>query len=382
MDVVETMMEARYLLIFAIIPLAILLFVLISKQRKQRSATIEKDINEIRSSLLRVADGQQQLFGGLRTVSEAQSVNQSEILKHVEKRLSEVQRAVSENLTGSANKTASTLGELKQRLVTIDRAQTNIEKLSGNVLGLQDILSNKQARGAFGEIQLNDIVTKALPADAYTFQPTLSNGKRVDCVIHLPNPPGPIAIDSKFPLEAYETLRLANSQESHARAKQAFKTSVRKHIRDISEKYILEGETAEGALMFIPSEAVYAELHSNFSSVVREGFSARVWIVSPTTCMATLNTVRSVLKDANMREQAGRIRTELGMLQKDVDRLELRANNLNRHFELASKDLEEVKVSAKKVSGRVTKIDRFEFDELKAESHLQKPPRKKIQSDL
>ncbi len=371
------MMDLPYLFIFLILLLVIIFFVWLNKHKKEKTNTIESDINEIRSSLIRVVDGQQQLFGGLRTVSEAQSINQSEILKHVEKRLSEVQRTVSENLTGSATKTANTLGELKQRLVTIDRAQSNIEKLSGNVLGLQDILSNKQARGAFGEIQLNDIVTKALPADAYTFQSTLSNGKRVDCLIHLPNPPGPIAIDSKFPLEAYENLRLADNQESQARANQAFKVSVRAHIRDISEKYILEGETAEGALMFIPSEAVYAELHSNFSSVVREGFSARVWIVSPTTCMATLNTMRSVLKDANMREQAGRIRTELGMLQKDVERLEARTNNLNRHFELASKDLEEVKVSARKVSGRVTKIDRFEFDELQTDPYLDKKDKEK-----
>ena len=160
-----------------------------------------------------------------------------------------------ESLHGSANRTARSLGELQQRLETIDKAQANIEKLSGNVLGLQDILSNKQARGAFGEIQLNDIVGKALPSDAFTMQATLSNGKRADCLVHLPNPPGPIVIDSKFPLEAYEALRRATSKTETELAARQFRFSVKQHIRAISEKYILEGETADGALMFLPSEA-------------------------------------------------------------------------------------------------------------------------------
>ena len=175
-------------------------------------------------------------------------------------------------------------------------------------MSLQDILSNKQTRGAFGEIQLTDIVTKALPSDSYTMQATLSNGKRADCLIHLPNPPGPIAIDAKFPLEAYEALRRAENDWQVNEAAKMPRVSIKKHIKDISEKYILDGETADGALMFLPSEAIYAELHANFQELVREGFAAKVWIVSPTTCMATLNTMRAILKDARMREQAGAIR--------------------------------------------------------------------------
>ena len=260
---------------------------------------------------------------------------------------------------------------LQERLSAIDKAQANLEKLSGDVLGLQDILSNKQARGAFGEIQLNDIVSQALPSDSFSFQMTLSNGKRVDCLLHLPNPPGSISIDSKFPLEAYEALRAADNTVEKARAQQNFRGIVRGHIKAIAERYIIDGETADGALMFIPSEAVYAELHSNFPEVIREGFAARVWIVSPTTCMATLNTMRSILKDARMREQASHIRTELGMLQKDVERLELRASNLNRHFELASKDVEDIKISAKKASQRAVKLDRFEFEDSLDSKHIQ-----------
>lgn len=309
-------------------------------------------------------DGQNQLAGGLKQVSDSHNMNQAQMLNTMEKRLEEVQRAMGETLHGTSTRTARSLGELHTRLETIDKAQSNIEKLSGDVLSLQDILSNKQTRGAFGEIQLKDIVSKALSPDAYRFQATLSNGKRADCLINLPNPPGPIVIDAKFPLEAYEALRNAKTDEQAVVAGRLMRTSVRAHIKAISEKYIIEGETADGALMFLPSEAVYAELHANFADVVREGFDARVWIVSPTTCMATLNTMRAVLKDARMREQAGAIRKELGLLYKDVDRLGARVENLDKHFGQATKDIEEIKISATKAGTRARRLDAFDFEEL------------------
>ena len=311
-----------------------------------------------------LGEGQQQLTGSLRTITEAQATSQTKLVSVINERLAEVQNKMGESLQGSATKTARSLGELQQRLETIDKAQENIEKLSGNVLSLQDILSNKQTRGAFGEIQLNDIVSKALPSDSYSFQETLSNGKRADCLLKLPNPPGSIVIDSKFPLEAYENLRNATNDNQLVEAKRMMKTSVRAHIKSISEKYIIEGETAESAMMFLPSEAVYAELHANFSEIVREGFEAKVWIVSPTTCMATLNTMRAILKDARMREQAGAIRTELGLLFKDVERLSERVTNLDRHFVMASKDIEEIKISAKRSGNRARKLDNFDFEEI------------------
>jgi DNA recombination protein RmuC len=311
-----------------------------------------------------LGEGQQQLTGSLRTITEAQATSQTKLVSVINERLAEVQNKMGESLHGSATKTARSLGELQQRLETIDKAQENIEKLSGNVLSLQDILSNKQTRGAFGEIQLNDIVSKALPSDSYSFQETLSNGKRADCLLKLPNPPGSIVIDSKFPLEAYENLRNATNDNQLVEAKRMMKTSVRAHIKSISEKYIIEGETAESAMMFLPSEAVYAELHANFSEIVREGFEAKVWIVSPTTCMATLNTMRAILKDARMREQAGAIRTELGLLFKDVERLSERVTNLDRHFVMASKDIEEIKISAKRSGNRARKLDNFDFEEI------------------
>jgi DNA recombination protein RmuC len=311
-----------------------------------------------------LSDGQERLSGGLHHVSEAQAQSQTAMLQLMERRLAQVQSQMTENLHGSARRTAQSLGDLQQRLQSIDKAQENITKLSGDVLSLQDILSNKQTRGAFGEIQLTDIVGKALPKDSYTLQATLSNGKRADCLIHLPNPPGPIAIDSKFPLEAYEQLRRADTQDQLTRAAQQLRLSVRKHIKDISEKYIIEGETADGALMFLPSEAVYAELHANFPEVVRDGFAARVWIVSPTTCMATLNTMRAILKDARMQEQAGAIRKELGLLYADVDRLGSRVESLDRHFGQAAKDISDIKISADKAGRRARRLDNFDFEEL------------------
>ncbi|WP_135504408.1 DNA recombination protein RmuC [Roseovarius aestuariivivens] len=315
-----------------------------------------------------LGDGQERLAGGLHHVSEAQAQSQTAMLQLMEKRLAEVQGQMNENLSGSARRTAQSLGDLQQRLQVIDKAQENITKLSGDVLSLQDILSNKQTRGAFGEIQLTDIVTKALPRDSYTLQATLSNGKRADCLIHLPNPPGPIAIDSKFPLEAYEALRRATTDWELNEAAKFLRTSVKKHIKDISDKYILDGETADGALMFLPSEAVYAELHANFPELVREGFAARVWIVSPTTCMATLNTMRAILKDARMREQAGAIRRELGLLFADVDRLGTRVENLDRHFHQAAKDISDIKISADKAGRRARRLDNFDFEELAPET--------------
>jgi len=317
-----------------------------------------------------LSDGQHQLSGGLHHVSEAQAVSQSAMLQVMEQRLAEVSRQMGEQLSGSATRTARSLGDLQQRLEVIDRAQANIEKLSGNVLSLQDILSNKQTRGAFGEIQLHDIVQKALPPDAYSMQATLSTGKRADCLIHLPNPPGPICIDAKFPLEAYEALRRAATPQAVTEAGRQLRTAVRSHIRDIAQKYIIEGETADGALMFLPSEAVYAELHANYPDVVREGFAARVWIVSPTTCMAVLNTMRAVLKDARMREQAGAIRRELGELYKDIERLGERVGNLDRHFGQAAKDIEDIKISSDKAGKRARRLDNFDFEELAAEGNV------------
>tara|TARA_R110002110_G_scaffold347079_1_gene557237 strand:+ start:240 stop:1484 length:1245 start_codon:yes stop_codon:yes gene_type:complete len=352
----------------------------------QMAAPLSRQLQALGGHVQQLGASQERLTGSVQTVSETQVNGQAQMIQSMEVRLAtvqqqmqdrladnaarsarslaEMQERMNQTLHGSAKQTTTSLTQLQERLAAIDKAQDNITKLSGDVLSLQDILSNKQTRGAFGEIQLTDIVSKALPPDSYGLQATLSNGKRADCLIHLPNPPGPIVIDSKFPLEAYEALRNADTDQALKEAVAKMKVSVKAHIRAISEKYILEGETADGALMFLPSEAVYAELHANFPELIREGFAARVWIVSPTTCMATLNTMRAILKDARMREQAGAIRKELGALHADVERLVTRVGNLDRHFGQARKDVDEILISSEKAAKRSGRLHNFDFEEL------------------
>ena len=372
----------------------IVVFLLIASARAARrsadaSNLLSQNMNVLGHNVQQLSLGQAQLQGGLQTVSDTQVNAQAQINHTMEVRLAavqqqmqdrlaenamrsqhsmaEMQERMKETLNGSSKQTTVSLTQLQERLASIDKAQDNITKLSGDVLSLQDILSNKQTRGAFGEIQLTDIVGKALPKDSFKLQATLSNGKRADCLIALPNPPGPIVIDSKFPLEAYEALRRAKTDWEVTEAGRAMRVSVKKHIRDISEKYIIEGETADGALMFLPSEAVYAELHSNFPELVREGFDRRVWIVSPTTCMATLNTMRAILKDARMREQAGAIRATLKNLHRDVELVVDRVDKLNTHFGQARKDLDGISTAAERAGKRAARLDNFDFEELTPE---------------
>ena len=290
------------------------------------------------------------------------------MLKIMDDKLLAVTKSVDEGLQKNSTKTNQTLTDLRERLAKIDVAQQKISSLSEKVVSLQEVLSNKQSRGAFGEIQLNDLVTSILPPNTYNFQTLLSNGKKVDCLLKLPNPPGAIAVDAKFPLESYHALRNAKNEREKSDAERFFRASVLKHIKDIADKYILAGETAESALMFLPSEAIYAELHANFTDVVESSYKLKVWIVSPTTLMATLNTVRAILKDAYMREQAGVIQKEVGLLIDDICRLDERIENLGRHFKQASDDIEAIKISSTKINRRVEKIEAIEVGEKKEHS--------------
>ena len=281
----------------------------------------------------------------------------------LDERLDGVTHRLGEGLERSAARTAETLGDLKKHLDVLDKAQRNIAELSGHVVGLQDILANKQARGAFGELQLHDLVRSALPPSAYEFQATLSNNRRADCLIRLPNPPGPIVVDAKFPLESYRALRSAEDEAARTAAAQSFARDILKHVGDIADRYIVPGETAESALMFLPAEAVYAELHANFPGALEQSFRRRVWIVSPTTLMATLNTVRAVLQDARMREQAGVVQREVQALLKDVLRLDDRVSKLHRHFDQAGEDMRQIRISTGKIVDRAEKIAELEMEE-------------------
>jgi DNA recombination protein RmuC len=291
------------------------------------------------------------------------AVQQTSAQAAMNSQLAEFGNVIADRLQQSANQAGQSLTELKERLAVIDAAQKNITELSTQVVGLQDILSNKQTRGAFGETQLADIVKTVLAPANYEFQATLSGGKRVDCLLKLPNPPGPIGIDAKFPLEAYRALRDAKDEIATAQAKREFQAAIRGHVKAIAEKYIVPGETAESALLFLPSEAVYAELHATFPHLVEEAGRARVWIVSPTTLMATLTTIRSVLRDVSVREQAHVIQKKVTELRLDVGRLDDRVDKLQRHFKQASEDVDQIRISTDKVLRRSSEIESVELEE-------------------
>ncbi len=332
----------------------------------------------------RTDDRSAELEARLRQLAESQAATQAQtaeslraqeraLAEALDNRFGDFAKKVGDRLQESAQAQGSTLGELRERLAVIDKAQQNITQLSSQVVGLQDILSNKQARGAFGEVQLYDLVTSILPPSAYSFQASLSTGVRPDCQLLLPNPPGPIAIDSKFPLESYRALRDAGDEAGYQAAMRTFRRDVQVHVRAVQAKYIVPGETAESALLFLPSEAVYAELHANFPELVEESYRARVWIVSPTTLMATLNTVRAVLKDVRMREQAGVIQAEVQRLLDDVRRLDERVGKLQRHFDQSTEDLRQIRISTEKVVKRGERIEEVQVESGESGEGLEPP---------
>ncbi len=353
-------------LALAVVGLAVALVVVL------RSSDTTDDAFEARLAGLMAA--QQALVGKVESVQHQQiatskaltdtlTVSQQQLAKDVSERLAAVQATMGENLADSATATAKSLGELSQRLETIDKAQRTITDLSEQVVSLQHVLDDKHARGAFGEVQLNDIVVDALPPSAYDFQVVLSNARRADCVIRLPNPPGPIVIDSKFPLTSYTAMLNTDDDAERAAYAKQLGLDTKKHIKDIADRYIIPGETSDSALMFIPSEAVYAELHAHHPDVIELSHRSKVYLVSPTTMMATLTTVRAVLRDVRMREQAGLIQVEIGVMLKDVERLMDRVRKLEAHFDLADRDIKDIRISANKISSRGTKIEELDLDE-------------------
>jgi DNA recombination protein RmuC len=288
-------------------------------------------------------------------LSERLQAQERALAAKLDERLNSLQDRVGQTLQSNAEQAGQTMTDLRERLAVIDAAQKSIVELSSQVVDLQNVLSNKQARGAFGEVQLQDIVQSSLPAQSYEFQAQLG-AKRVDCLLTLPNPPGCICIDAKFPLESYRALREAKDEIATAQARRDFTTAIKSHIRAIAEKYIVPGETADSALMFLPSEAVYAELHASFPNLVDEAGKARVWIVSPTTLMATLTTIRAVLKDVRMREQAHIIQKKVGELGLDVNRLGDRVDKLQKHFGQVVEDVRQVAISSDKIAQKAAAI--------------------------
>ncbi|MCF8879627.1 DNA recombination protein RmuC [Hyphobacterium sp. SN044] len=304
-----------------------------------------------------------QLQGRLDQFASSATSGQEGLRKAMDERLDAVTKRVGDSLGESVEKTQGALRHLYERLALIDSAQKNISELSGEVTGLKAILSNKQARGAFGEVQLKDVVSSLLPPSAYDFQATLSSGVRPDALIRMPNPPGSVAVDAKFPLEAYRALVDASDDAAKLTAQRAFVSDVKKHLSAISEKYLIPGETAEHALMFVPSEAVYATIHADFPDLVDVSLSKKVLIVSPTTLMAILNTVRAVLRDAEMHKQAAEIQKAVGLMLRDVELLGTRVDKLRTHFNQANKDIDDIETSAKRITSRGERIAEVELED-------------------
>lgn len=273
-----------------------------------------------------------------------------------------------ENVSESERRTNESIALLNERLAVIADAKQSLADLSSEVISLQSVLADKQARGAFGQIRMETIIRDALPQGSYEFQPTLSNGRRPDCVIYLPNTQAPLVVDSKFPLEGFEALRQARGSEALKSANKSIRDAVARHIADIAEKYLLPGETQDTALMFVPSESVYGDLHEHFSDLVQQAHRARIVIVAPNILMLAVQTVQAVIKDAKMRDQAGLIQREVGTLLDDVRRLVERVSELERHFGLSTKALEKITQSAAKIEKRGERVRSLELEETPPEN--------------
>ena len=283
--------------------------------------------------------------------------------RHLAQSLDGVSSRVGDSLAAEGRRTNDNLTTLNERLAVIEDARQSLAHLSSEVISLQSVLSNKQARGAFGQVRMETIIRDALPVGTYEFQATLSNGKRPDCIIRLPNTQAPLVIDSKFPLEGFEALRIARAPEEIKAANSAVREQVGRHIDDIAEKYLIAGETQDTALMFVPSESIYGDLHEHFSDLVQRAHRSRIVIVAPNIMMLAVQTVQAVIKDVRMRDQAGLIQREVGLLLNDVGRLAERVNELERHFQLAVKALEKLDTSAGKIASRGERIRSLELGE-------------------
>ena len=352
------------------------------------SEDMQQNLQQQLQSLQKIKSDFEQRFGDMQQSIEKRlgemsqnsiasfAKSNNELHEILQKRLSEISGQVEQRLDKGFEKTTETFTDVVKRLALIDEAQKRITELSSNVVSLQEVLTDKRSRGAFGEVQMAGLISNVMPEGSYALQHTLSNGTRVDCMMFLPDPTGHIAIDSKFPLDSFQKMMDDEAGDvERTSAEKQFRLDIKKHIKDIADKYIIENETADGAIMFIPAEAVFAEIHAHQPQLVEEAQRARVWMVSPTTLMAVLTTARAVLKDSATRKQVHVIQEHLVNLAKDFDRFRTRMDNLSKHIKQANKDVESVHISANKISSRFEKIEKVELKEedvelLESESEL------------
>lgn len=301
-----------------------------------------------------------ELRGQLAQISNQSGAIQTLIADQMAQSEGRLGTRLEQSLRDQNDRTTKSLTSMAEKLAVITEANAHITTLTGQVSQLQNILSNKQARGSFGEVQLENLVRDALPDSAYDFQVTLSNGRRVDCFLKLPNPPGPIAIDSKFPLESYRQLVAAADEAARDVARRRLEADVKKHITDIAAKYIIPGETAESAILFLPSESVYTEINLQLPKLVEASRRAHVYMAGPDNLMLILHTVRAILRDARMHEAAGLIQTQVDLMMQDVHRLDERVNKLATHFGQAERDINDIQTSTRKITARGDKIAEIE----------------------
>jgi DNA recombination protein RmuC len=307
-----------------------------------------------------------ELSGVLQNFSAQAQGQQMNLQRTLDERLDQVSQRVGYGLNEQTQRTAQSLSQLHERLAVIDAAQNNMMALSGEMMTLKDILSNKQTRGAFGQGRMEAIITDGLHSRAYAFQATLSNGTRPDCLISLPDSRLKLVIDSKFPLESYNAMREAGDDVSHKTAENRLKSDVLKHVKDIAEKYLVHGETHETAIMFVPSESIYAELNEKFEDVVQKAHRLRIILASPNVLMLLVQTMQAIVKDAAMREQAHVIQGEVVKLLEDVGRMKDRVGDLKRHFEMANTDLDKLGISTDRITKRAMKIESMDVGEITA----------------
>ena len=344
----------------------LLLIVTVSVLRAGRARALaaeaqEERQHELDDKMAELTRINSELTGRLSSVAEAMSSRQSDLVRLLADRLDAVGTRVGQSLETGSRSTVEQLARLGERLAVIDRAQARLSDLTGEVVGLKDILSNKQSRGAFGQGRMEAIVRDGLPSGAFDFQPTLSNRNRPDCVIRLPGDDRLMVVDAKFPLEAFTLLREAQTPEERRTAQARVRTDVGKHVKDIAERYFIPGETQDLALMFVPSESIHADLHEHFEDVVQKAHRARILIVSPSLLMLAIQVLQSVVRDARMQEQAHLIQNEVRLLLADVTRLRERSMRLEVHMRQAQEDAGGLNVSIEKISRRGEKIDQLEF---------------------
>ncbi|MFN3317519.1 DNA recombination protein RmuC [Rhizobium sp. TH135] len=350
----------------AVLLLPILTVVIVALRAARARAEMREDAlrrdEAAEARLAELLKAQAEMQGRLATMAEVFGSRQAELNQSISQRLDGMTHRLGTTITEQTKSTHDNLRTLQERLAVIDAAQNNIQSLAKDVVGLQAILSNKQTRGAFGQSRMETIVADGLPMGAYAFQTTLSNGSRPDCTIRMPNNSPPLVVDAKFPLEAWNVIRETENPEQKKMASQQFKRDMEVHIRDISEKYLIAGETQDMAFLFVPSESIFAEIHENFEGVVQKAHRQKVVIVSPSLLMLSIQVIQAVLKDQRMREQAHLIQGEVIRLMEDLSRLDDRTRKLQSHFIAAQKDVEMIITSSDKLAKRGAKIEAMEFE--------------------